>query len=282
MTGRPLTEQLLDLFDAGHFHLPVGPAVVERFETPPEPAGTGSGDCAELIRLDPALTCRLFQAANSAFYQGLPKAASLGEALTRIGTTGATALLRESCREPSAAAGTFLVSRYLPSLWRHSFGCALGACWLAERCGFRELGPQAYLGGLLHDIGKWLLLALLDKVAAGGDNRARLADQLIEEVLESMHVELGLRLVTQWNLPDDLVRVVGRHHQEGQAGQELLVALVRLANQGCRKLGLGWSHDPGLILPATAEAQFLGLDELALAEYEILLEDQFGLAPAGS
>ena len=56
------------------------------------------------------------------------------------------------------------------------------------------------------------------------------------------------------------------------------MALVKLANKGCWKVGLGWKTGPDLVLPTTAEAQFLGINEIALAEYEIMLEDHFGLA----
>jgi hypothetical protein len=54
-----------------------------------------------------------------------------------------------------------------------------------------------------------------------------------------------------------------------------MVILVKLANNGCHKLGLGLTERPDIILPTTGEAQFLGIDEIALAEFEIMLEDRF-------
>ncbi|MDH3998166.1 MAG: hypothetical protein OET90_04940, partial [Desulfuromonadales bacterium] len=57
--------------------------------------------------------------------------------------------------------------------------------------------------------------------------------------------------------------------------QDIIVALVRLANKACSKIGLGLTVQPELILPTTAEAQFLGVNEIVLAELEIMLEDQF-------
>ena len=54
--------------------------------------------------------------------------------------------------------------------------------------------------------------------------------------------------------------------------------LVRLASLACRKLGLGSPAEVDLVLPTTAEAQALGLDEIALAELEIMLEDRLLLA----
>jgi hypothetical protein len=61
-----------------------------------------------------------------------------------------------------------------------------------------------------------------------------------------------------------------------------VVTLVRLTNLGCHKVGLGWKSDPDLILPTTAEAQCLDIDEITLAEYEIMLEDRYQQAPASA
>jgi HD-like signal output (HDOD) protein len=262
-----LSEQLFSLFEAGDFRLPVGPVGA---------GGAPLPATLETIAQCPALACTLFRAANSAYYQGLPKAASLREASIRLGAEQTVALVTEASAAGALPAMTRLFPRYLTPLWRHSFGCALGARWLAERCGYPGLAEQAHLGGLLHDVGKWLLLALLERLCAGSE-RPALTAQLVEEVLESLHVELGERLAAAWHLPDDLVRVIGGHHRERPGDQALLDVVVRLADRGCHKLGLGWRHEPGLILPTTAEAQCLGLDELALAELEIMLEDRFGL-----
>ena len=64
------------------------------------------------------------------------------------------------------------------------------------------------------------------------------------------------------------------HHDDVLETQNIMVALVKLANKGCRKVGLGLEKTPDLVLPTTGEAQFLGIDEIALAEFEIMLEDQ--------
>jgi putative nucleotidyltransferase with HDIG domain len=277
MTSQPLTARINAGFAAGRFHLATDPAMTIKAGATPAPTGSSALHLAELMSRDPALVCNLFRAANSAFYQGLPKVRTLGEAITRIGEPGAADVVARTRRDGALSPGKRFTPRYQPPLWQHSVGCALGASWLADRCGYRRLSDQAYLAGLLHDIGKWLLLAILEQFADDGESGVVLADQLFKEVLESMHVELGMRLATEWNFPDDLTRVIAGHHQSGLDSQDLLVSLVKLANQGCRKIGLGWDHDPDLVLPTTAEAQALGINELALAEYEIMLEDYFGL-----
>ncbi len=162
-----------------------------------------------------------------------------------------------------------------PDLWLHSQACASGSRWLANRCGYQNLADQAYLAGLLHDVGKQFLLAALEEIAVSGQFRMTLSSQLINEVIATMHVEQGVRLFREWNLPELYIEVVTSHHDLELDTHNIPVALVRLANLGCRKLGLGQEKHPELVLPTTAEAQFLGIDEISLAEFEIALEDQF-------
>ena len=88
-------------------------------------------------------------------------------------------------------------------------------------------------------------------------------------------IEQGRPLFEKWNLPEVYKEVVTEHHDEETDTQNIVVALVRLANLGCRKLGLGLGKYPEIVLPTTAEAQFLGIEEISLVEFEIRLEDQF-------
>ena len=84
----------------------------------------------------------------------------------------------------------------------------------------------------------------------------------------------GRPLFEKWNLPEVYKEVVTEHHDEELDTQNIVVALVRLANLGCRKLGLDLGKYPKVVLPTTAEAQILRSEEISLVEFEIRLEDQ--------
>jgi putative nucleotidyltransferase with HDIG domain len=230
------------------------------------------------------LLCNLFRAANSSFFAGLQKTISIEEAVTRLGNSKASQVVERACREGiEGCPQGELLPRYMPSLWQHAQGCAVGARWLANRCGYQEIADQVYLAGLLHDIGKQFLLAALEEIASCGEFSMTLSEELIQEVIATMHVEQGLRLFEEWNLPEAYKDVVADHHDEELDAQNIVVALVKLANKGCRKVGLGLQRQPDIVLPTTGEAQFLGVDEIVLAEFEIMLEDQFlGGAPASA
>lgn len=272
MTRRPLSVCLEEVLCADDLvlplHLPVARDSLQVL------AGNPSAETVCMLSShDPVLAATLFRLANAAFYQGLAPVAGIEEGLTRLGLDAVVAALKEHCSAAVAAPPGELLDNYLPTLWQHSLGCALGAGWLAERSGYRFLAKQAHLAGLLHDLGKFSLLAGLERLAAEEDVAALLVPQLVETILASRHVEVGSRLCAAWGLPEVLASAIADHHDKGEEGQELLTVLVRLANQGCHKLGLGCERDPGLVLPTTAEAQFLGLDEITMAEFEIMLED---------
>jgi len=275
LANKSLATIINEMIDADRVHLPVHPTLATKVKACLASAGEDRAALWALVSRDPALLCNLFRAANSSFYAGLPKTLTVAEAVTRLGADKAAQAMERACRDAEGCAKGTLLPRYMPKLWQHAHGCALGARWLATRCGYQALADQAYLAGMLHDIGKQFLLAAMDEVANCGEFPIALSEQLIQEVIATMHVEQGLRLFEEWNLAEAYREVVAAHHDEDLDTQNIVVALVKLANKGCRKVGLGLEQVPDLVLPTTAEAQFLGIDEIALAEFEIMLEDKF-------
>lgn len=283
MVNKSLAEIIKEMIDADRVRLPVHPRLARQVSTCLATEGPESKQLWSLVSRDPALLCNLFRAANSSFFAGLQKTLSVEDAVTRLGGVKARQVIERACLEGAGCPQGELLPRYMPSLWQHGQGCALGARWLANRCGYQGIAEQACLAGLLHDVGKQFLLAALAGIASCDEFDMTLSEQLVQEVLASMHVEQGLRLFEEWNLPEAYKEVVADHHIEELDTQNIIVVLVKLANKGCRKLGLGLTKQPDIVLPTTGEAQFLGIGEVALAEFEIMLEDQFfGGQPASA
>lgn len=275
MANKSLAEIIRELVDADRVHLPVDSALAQQVTSSLVKDAHGSREFWSLVGRDPALVCTLFRSANSSFFAGLPKTATIEEAVVRLGNSKAVEVVEQGCMFGEKCSQGPLMSRYMPIIWQHAQGCALGAHWLANRCGYQSLSEQAYLAGLLHDIGKHFLLAALEEISNSDEFGIRLAAPLVEELLSTMHVQQGMRLFEDWNLADIYKEVVAEHHSEELETLNILVALVKLANKGCRKVGLGMDWSSDIVLPTTGEAQFLGIDEIALAELEIMLEDQF-------
>ncbi len=275
MANKSLTEIIKEMVDADRVRLPVHPDIVLKVTAILAEEELDIKQLKQLVSNDPALLCNLFRAANSSFFAGLKKTLSVEEAVTRLGQSKAEQVIERACNENSGCTHGEILPRYMPKLWLHSRACASGSRWLAHRCGYLNLEDQAYLAGLLHDVGKQFLLAAMEEISCGSEFSMTLSNQLIREVISTMHVEQGMRLFEEWKLPEAYKEVVTSHHDEELDTQNIIVALVRLSNLGCRKLGLGLEKNPEIVLPTTAEAQFLGIDEIALAEFEIMLEDQY-------
>jgi len=223
-----------------------------------------------LIGRDPALTSQVLKAANSAFYEGLTKVSALHNAIIRLGTGELLLILLQ---HDNLGFIDLFCGSLIEKLWQHSIGCAIGARWLAKQCGFDALAHEAYIAGLLHDVGKLLLITVVENITRSGKKKLRPSDELLHEVLESFHAEHGHLLLQNWKLPESYCKVVREHHYEDVDSNDTLLIIVRLANKACNKLGIGLSKDNSIILAATPEANLLGLSEVFLAELEITLED---------
>jgi len=222
-----------------------------------------------LIGRDPALTGQVLKAANSAFYEGLTKVSTVHNAIIRLGTGELLLLLLQ--HDDVGFIDSFCGS-LIEKLWRHSMGCAIGTHWLAKQCGFDALAHEAYIAGLLHDVGKLLLITVVENITRSGKKKLRPSNELLHEVLDSFHAEHGYLLLKSWNFPESFCKVAHEHHYEDVDPNDILLIIVRLANKACKKLGIGLSKDPSIILAATPEANLLGLPEVFLAELEIMLE----------
>lgn len=226
---------------------------------------------------DPALTSQVLRMANSAFYKGLKKITTVRNAMTRIGLTEISNLVALVKHRKNFDAGNSLDPEILSKLWSHSVGCAIGCQWIARKRGFSNLSNEAFIAGLLHDVGKLFIITMIDACVTSGRIPSPPSPELIRELMESMHAQYGYSLLKNWNLPGEYCEVALKHHDETCEEKEILLLIVRLGNYACNKMGIGLREDPDQLLAATPEAHALGLSEVALAELEIKLEDSLKL-----
>lgn len=227
----------------------------------------------QLINADPGLASRILRSANSAFYAGLTKVSTIREAIVRLGAKEVANLAMVATQQDLYRSGDPAYNAIMQSLWRHAFCCAVGSKWLAQKSGFAGQAQEAFLAGLLHDIGKLFLLKGMEQVCREEELGKSATPAILTEVLTSLHVEQGHQLMEKWHMPPIYCEVVAGHEGERWDRGNVLLAMVRLANLACRKLGIGIRNEPGTMLLASAEAQVLGLKEIALAELEIVIED---------
>lgn len=226
-----------------------------------------------LIGEDQSLAGQVLKLANSSFYSGLSKVGTIKDAVVRLGGHEIANLAMVASQAPCHRADNSLINGYMQGLWSHALACAVGARWLARKAGFTGLAGEAFMGGLLHDIGKLALLRIMDDIHRNRESGTPFSDTLVREVLDRMHESVGQRLLHSWSLPECYCNVAVNHHRPDFDGNDILLVIVRLANLACDKVGRSLTPHPGIALISAPEAQCLGANEIMLAELEIVAED---------
>ncbi len=187
---------------------------------------------ANAIDKDPSLTVRLLRLVNSPFYGFAGKIDSVSRAVSLLGTNELTNLtlgitvVKQFGQVPSDVLN-------MDSFWRHSIRCGLFASYFAEVLGEKE--PQAYFtGGLLHDIGRLVMLERMPRQYAAAVAKARQEHMPMcraeQEYLKMDHNLIGKFLAEKWRLSSALTRMIGGHHSPRLAHYSREACLVHLAD----------------------------------------------------
>jgi putative nucleotidyltransferase with HDIG domain len=278
---RPLLQQALEFAEARRITLPVFSDVAVKVQQATKSDRYDLADIERAIDADPALVTEILRAANSAFFGGLSEVSSIRAAIQRLGLQRVSNLVLLATEKSRYVARQPLLSGLMTDLWHHSSACAMASEWLARKVRYPQLGETVFIGALVHDIGKLYLLRVLDEMQAE-PGAAAVSAELVREVIDSAHTEVGHRLLATWRLPEVYQVLVRDHHVEHADPANVPLQIVRLANQACNKVGIGLRQDPTMVLAALPEASALGLSEIALAELEIVLEDVMAMNVAAS
>jgi HD-like signal output (HDOD) protein len=164
-------------------------------------------DIVDLIESDPVLSSELVKTANSALYSGAEAAETISQAVMRLGLRNLRTLMF-SLSMRSAVLRDKRLSHYAEEVWRQSYSTASIARAIAKPLGVDP--DRAFLLGLLADIGKVSLLAMLRKEIPKG---TEVSPVLVGRIFYLFHETAGERLAEAWNLPPDIVAVAGCHHR---------------------------------------------------------------------
>jgi putative nucleotidyltransferase with HDIG domain len=165
-----------------------------------------------VIHRDQTIASNVLRVANSAAYAGQIPVTSLQQAVSRLGLQ----LITEIAMAVSVRGRMFAnptCAEMLGSLWKHS---VLSGFYTKEIARLRRRNVEiAFLCGLLHDVGKAVLLNNVDKVVGRAEMALPVA--LVIEAVEQQHVAAGLLLGKEWKLPEQIVEAVQFHHEPQHA-----------------------------------------------------------------
>lgn len=220
------------------------------------------------LQRDLGLAARVLRISNSAHYGVRGTVTTLSHAVVILGAKRLRSLVLAACTESLCRGARSSFKDRI--LWQHSVAAGIVARLTAECCAHPST-EEAFVSGLLHDIGK----AVLDA------NRSREYHGVVERVYNHQgtfvgveretfgfdHAQIGGLVAEKWALAPPLREAVTLHHEPASATCDpSLSAIVSLANAICVKLEIGPEKRPDDDLSRHPAARQLGMSAVDLDE----------------
>lgn len=181
---------------------------------------------AELIERDQSVATKLLQVANSAFYGA--KTGSIKQAVTYLGLSNVENLILSTSLIESFGSST----KHVKDIWEHAFVTNKILIYIYEKFLNKKL-PEIYMSsGLLHNIGKVLMLSCFKEkyLRCIHDSKEKGINviNLEKEIFGVTHLEVGAYLLKTWELPFSIVEAALYHHNPINSriiNKELLCAI---------------------------------------------------------
>jgi HD-like signal output (HDOD) protein len=194
--------------------LPVVPAVAARvINLKEEGREVSFKEIEGIIKMDPGLTSKILKIANSALYARQREITSLQMAITMLGfknIKNLILLLTASGMFPRMSRSAFYAS-----FWRHGILSAFLARGLAVQCAKGAGAEEAFIAGLLHDIGQAVLFSESPEDYERALEAEKLGAMSLETIEEQLfgtdHRWIGGALLRKWNFPDLYADVAEEH-----------------------------------------------------------------------
>jgi putative nucleotidyltransferase with HDIG domain len=258
--------------------LPASPVIVSTLMSLTADINANLNTICKTIMADQSLSARVLKLSNSSFYGRAKEVYTLREAIILLGF--------KTLRSLVVASSTHTLyqgvadKRFRDCLWEHTLAAAIASRLIAQAInhpGFEE----AFIAGLMHDIGKLVLMQKIpdqyQAVIIAANETGRTHAELEREKLGFDHTEVGRLLLQKWAFPRLLVQAVAEHHYpSGDNQRPLPLAFVINAADTLVHLK-DTPTDPVPDGPAEAPpfATVLGLDQNRIEEVGAQLTVQF-------
>ena len=207
------------------------PSVLKKIIEVTEDTNSGVCDLEAVIEHDQAIAARVVAVSNAVFYGFPRKINSIHQAILVLGFDMVKGL---AISTTIFEAMNTRARSFLASLWGHSFEVAMASVMISRQSG-KVNNEIAFLAGLLHDIGRPILLQVLNKEYLEVCAFDRNCVEREREVFGADHAEVGAWFLDKSKLPEECEHAILFHHApeeclEKTGGIPALVEIVYLAN----------------------------------------------------
>lgn len=253
--------------------LPTLPVVVSKILQVVGATKTASKDLADVISKDPSLSAKILRMANSSFYGLRNEVSSINHGVVILGFHTIKYLALGASSLNSIKKKNMTVSLSEEKFWEHSIACGICARLIASKTGY-PVPEEAFVAGLIHDVGKLLLDKFLStdykKAILFSREKKRTLFEAEKKIVGVTHTTIGKWLSEEWGLPSPLTYAITYHNDPPFLSKSLskkdltFISIIYMANIICKQKGYKLWDDEIILTMDKKVTKFINLkpDEL--------------------
>lgn len=235
-----LTRIITTRIESDRLVLPAMPAAANKCLTLLKDPDVATRKIVMVLETDPVFAAQVSRAASTAAFGGQP-ARSLDNAISRLGmNTLRVVVTQAAARSLFASKDRAIVTR-LEQVWKHSVAVAI----LAREVSTMIKAPDpsvSYLTGLLHDVGKTVVAAMLLEAEAQLGKKGWINADQWSRVVSGSHRGIGIALAERWNLDPEVIAAIRDCTEYDPAERASIANVVRFANALVKTAGVHSGH----------------------------------------
>jgi len=274
MADKKRIETLINSLD----ELPTLPSVFFTVNKMLSDPRTSAIDIGSAISLDQVIASKVLKLANSSFYGFTSRVNTIPHAVAVLGFSSTKNIVLTTSVLSTLNLKTKIKGFSLADFWKHSAAVGTIARLIANES-YPQKREEAFVAGLLHDMGKLILAICAPEFFAEtiklAINKGCLFLDMEREVVGISHPEIVAYINKKWNLPDEITKVIINHHKDIDDTDEhaMLTAIVQLADVLAR--GLQFGHPCDYSMPIIGD-NVLDLIKITPRKLDSILRDSYG------
>jgi len=215
-----LTDPSMQTIVSAAGNLPSIPSAFHELTSKLQDPDWSTKEIATIIARDPAMSAKILQLSNSAFFGARRRITNIPDAVVCLGLDTLKTLALSvgvfSAFSPSSSS-----SFSIEAFGRHGLMTAILARKIAQtEGGSPQEAEDAFIAGLLHDIGRLVMISVMpekyDTAIVLSKNEGLPMVEAEQRVYGTTHCEVGTYILWLWGLPDNIVQATAYHHFPGK------------------------------------------------------------------
>lgn len=267
-----LVEEIISRFKKGEINLPSLPQIYLKFNKLIN-QGANINELAKLLKQDVAIASTLINISNTVFYKGIETNKTLEDAISRLGLGTTRQYVEVISNRSLYTSQNKRYSKIMEKLWTHSLSCAFAAEYLTNLLSLKTTNDTFTLG-LIHDIGKLVLLQIIGELEIKGKFNGSLDDKELFSTLKAFHGRFGAVLLKRWAFSDAHIQIALYHdsiEEVKSPSSEFLI--IHFANLLVNSMGYSTQEEPEINLEDSKSCYLLRLRPNEIEQTKLKVEE---------